>query len=312
MIAFKKINEQNNGIEFTNMLNPKNVRVQTIDSYTGLISWHSDMQVQKDCNYFFAYPRSTNHYGFQILDIDTNDILLKIDIHSDAYSSMESIDILKKLKNFKYTEKKEDNWAAYPLYDIFITKCYDLPNCSVKEGDVVFDIGANLGFFSYYSIIKGAKRVYAFEPGKSQFQAIEDNFGSFDNLVIEKKAVTEKNGFLKFAKHKTLSVMSGIFDDADDEIYDIVECQTINLIDYCMEKNITKIDFLKMDCEGSEYRIFENFSTDFLGIIDKIVMEYHFNTDGRLIKIIEKLENNGFTVKVQDINSEVGIMIAFK
>ena len=79
-----------------------------------------------------------------------------------------------------------------------------------------------------------------------------------------------------------------------------------------MEKNITKIDFLKMDCEGSEYRIFENFSTDFLGIIDKIVMEYHFNTDGRLIKIIEKLENNGFTVKVQDINSEVGIMIAFK
>jgi hypothetical protein len=67
-----------------------------------------------------------------------------------------------------------------------------------------------------------------------------------------------------------------------------------------------------MDCEGSEYRIFENFSADFLSIIDKIIMEYHFNTDDRLIKMIKKLENNGFTVKAQDINSEIGIMIAFK
>jgi FkbM family methyltransferase len=312
MIAFKKINEQNNGIEFTNLLNSKNIRMQTIDSYTGLISWHSDMQAEKDCSYFFAYPRSTSHYGFQILDLDTDDILLKIDIHSNGYSCIESIDVLKKLKNFKYSEKKEDMWAAYPLYDIFINKCYDGLNCSVEEGDVVFDIGANLGFFSYYSIIKGAKNVYAFEPGESQFKAIEDNFGSIGNLVIEKKAVTEKNGFLKFAKHKTLSVMSGIFDDANEEIYDKVECQTINLMDYCLEKNITKIDFLKMDCEGSEYRIFENFSADFLSIIDKIIMEYHFNTDDRLIKMIEKLENNGFTVKAQDINSEIGIMIAFK
>ena len=162
MIAFKKINEQNNGIEFTNLLNPKNIRMQTIDSYTGLISWNSDMQVQKDCSYFFAYPRCTNHYGFQILDIDTDDILLKIDIHSDGYTSMESIDILKKLKNFKYLEKKEDMWAAYPLYDIFINKCYDGLNCSVEEGDVVFDIGANLGFFSYYSIILFFLNKYTF------------------------------------------------------------------------------------------------------------------------------------------------------
>lgn len=312
MIAFQKINEQKNGIEFTNLLNSKNIRMQTIDSYTGLISWHSDMQVEIGGSYFFSYPRSSNCYGFQILDLASNDILLKIDSFNNGYTCIEKIDILKKLKNFKYSEKKEDMWAAYPLYDIFINKCYDVPNCRVEEGDVVFDIGANLGFFSYYSIIKGAKKVYAFEPGESQFKAIEDNFGSLGNLVIEKKAVTEKNGFLKFAKHKNISIMSGIFDNIDEEIYHIAECQSINLMDYCREKNITKIDFLKMDCEGSEYRIVENFSADFLSIINKIVMEYHFNTDKRLVKMIEKLENNGFTVKVNDIDSEIGIIIAFK
>jgi hypothetical protein len=83
-------------------------------------------------------------------------------------------------------------------------------------------------------------------------------------------------------------------------------------MDYCFEKNISKIDFLKLDCEGSEYRIFENLSEDFLNIIDKIIMEYHSNTDGRLVKMIEKLQNNGFTVKVPDVNSEIGILVAFK
>jgi FkbM family methyltransferase len=312
MIAFKNFTENNNGLEFTNLLNPKNIRLKTIDPYTGLISWHSDMRVEKNCNYFFAYPRYSNHYGFEILDLDTNEILLKINIHNEGYNCMESIDVLGKLNDFKYSEKKEDNWAAYPLYDIFINKCYEDPNCKVENGDVVFDIGANLGLFSYYSVLKGAKRVYAFEPGESQFKAIEDNFGSMDNLVIEKKAVTEKNGILKFAKHKTKSVMSGVFNDVDEETYSVVECQSINLMDYCLEKNISKINFLKIDCEGSEYRIFENLSEDFLKMIDKIIMEYHLNTDGRLVKMIEKLQNNGFTVKVPDVNSEIGILVAFK
>jgi hypothetical protein len=60
MIAFKNFTENNNGLEFTNLLNPKNIRLKTIDTYTGLISWHSDMRVEKNCNYFFAYPRQRN------------------------------------------------------------------------------------------------------------------------------------------------------------------------------------------------------------------------------------------------------------
>jgi FkbM family methyltransferase len=312
MIAFKNFTENNDGLEFTNLLNSKNIRLKTIDPYTGLISWHSDMLAEKDHSYFYAYPRATNHFGFEILDLETNDTLLKINIHNNGYNCIESIDVLGKLMDFKYSEKREDMWAAYPLYDIFISKCYEHPDCKVESGDVVFDIGANLGFFSYYSILRGAKSVHAFEPGESQFKAIEDNFGSIENLAIEKKAVTEKNGILKFAKHKTLSVMSGIFDEVDEENYNVVECKTINLMDYCIEKNISKINFLKIDCEGSEYRIFENFSDDFLRIIDKIIMEYHYNTDGRLLKLVEKLENNGFTVKVPDVNSEIGILVAYQ
>lgn len=323
MIIFNNFTENNDGLSFTSLFESKLIRLKIVDAYTGLIAWHDDMLVTKG-SYFFSYPRRTNHYGFEISDAHTNETYLKINIYNDGYTSIEHLDKFGKLKDFKYEGKSEDLWAAYPLYDIFITKCYEHPKCKVEQNDVVIDIGANLGLFSYYAITKGAKKVYAFEPGESQSKAIKYNFGSCGNLVVEQKAVTSDNGILQFSKHKTMSILSGLFSDTkiDDNSqigqqininnYEISECQSVNLIDYCKEKNIEKINFLKIDCEGSEYKIFESLNDDFIKSIDKITMEYHLNTDGRVKYLIEKLECNGFNVEVSDINAEVGNLIAYK
>lgn len=313
MIIFNNFTNGNDGVSFTSLFESKFIRIKIIDSYTGLIAWHDDMLVGKG-GYFFSYPRRTKHYGFEVSDPETNEIYLKINIYNEGYSSIEDLDTLGKLRDFKYSEKSNDLWAAYPLYDIFLNKCYDdNMNCQVENGDIVFDIGANLGLFSYYSILKGANKVYTFEPGESQAQAIKDNFGSIDNLLIEQKAVSDKNGILTFSKHKTKSILSGIFSDKEDsDDYDIIECHSVNLIDYCKINNIERINFLKMDCEGSEYKIFESLTDEFIRNIDKVSMEYHLNTDGRLKYLINRLENNGFTVEVSDIKSEIGNLIAWK
>ena len=34
--------------------------------------------------------------------------------------------------------------------------------CSIRENDVVVDIGANIGIFSLYAMSKGAKQIFAF------------------------------------------------------------------------------------------------------------------------------------------------------
>lgn len=311
MIIFNNITENNDGLSFTSLFESKLVRLKVIDSYTGLVAWHDDMVVNRG-GYFFSYPRKTNHYGFEVCDPDTNEIYLKLNIHNDGYFSFENIDKFKKLKDFKYINKSDDLWAAYPLYDIFINNCYDVEKCQVKEGDVVFDIGANIGLFSYYSILKGAKKVYAFEPGISQSNAIKDNF-NFDNLRVEQKAVTEKTGVLRFSEHKTKSILSGFFEEeVREEDYNIIECSSVNLMEYCKYNNIEKINFLKMDCEGSEYSIFESLSDEFIENIDKISMEYHFNSDGRVKYLINRLENNGFVVETIDASSDVGNLIAYK
>jgi FkbM family methyltransferase len=310
MIIFNNFTENNDGISFTSLFDSKLIRIKIIDAYTGLIAWHDDMLVGRS-SYFFSYPRRTKHYGFEISDPETNEIFLKLNIYNDGYTSFEDVDELKKIKDFKYSEKNEDMWAAYPLYDIFLNKCYDDINCHVNEGDIVFDIGANLGLFSYYSILKGAKKVYAFEPGESQSNAIKDNFGSFNNLVVEQKAVSSETGILRFSKHKNKSILSGFFDDESNEDYTISECYSVNLVDYCKENNINKINFLKIDCEGSEYKIFESLTDEFIKNVDKVTMEYHLNINGRVRYLIERLESNGFIVNVSNIESEVGNLTAY-
>ena len=83
------------------------------------------------------------------------------------------------LKDYKYNNPQDKN-SGLSLYEIFITKIYD-KFFKVNEGDIVVDIGGNLGLFSYYALCKGAKQVYCFEPSPQSYNCIIENF-NLDNL----------------------------------------------------------------------------------------------------------------------------------
>ncbi len=310
MIVFNRFTDDKTGLIFNSYFNSyQKIIIKIIDTYTGLIAWHNDMTI-KGGEFFFSYPRSIDFYGFEICDAETDEIYLKLNIYDDKYSSIKNLDNFNKLHNFKYTDKNKDLWAAYPLYDIFINNCYT-KNVSVEKNDIVFDIGANLGFFSYYSLINGASKVYAFEPGVAQSRTIMENFGDIDNLTIESKAVSAHTGILKFAEHKSLSVLSTNYpEESKMDNYNILECECVNLMEYCINKNISRINFLKMDCEGAEYDIFNSLSDDFIKSIDKISMEFHFNSDGRIKPLIERLRNLNFHVTHDDDTTDVGMLNA--
>lgn len=60
--------------------------------------------------------------------------------------------------------------------EIFQEESYVSQGITLKEGDTVFDVGANIGLFSLYLTGRGQKlKVYAFEPIPAIFQALEKN-----------------------------------------------------------------------------------------------------------------------------------------
>ena len=63
----------------------------------------------------------------------------------------------------------------------------------IKEGDLVFDIGACIGQMTEFYLSRGA-RVIAVEPESDDVEKLTERFGDNDKVTIVPKAVGEKNG----------------------------------------------------------------------------------------------------------------------
>lgn len=68
---------------------------------------------------------------------------------------------------FRYTP-----WAAYPLNEIFVKE--DYRRLGVK-GRVVVDIGASIGDSAIYFALRGARKVYGYEPNKERYEMAIQN-----------------------------------------------------------------------------------------------------------------------------------------
>ena len=131
----------------------------------------------------------------------------------------------------------------------------------VEEGDIVLDIGASIGPFTYSILNKKPKHVYCFEPSPSEIDTLRYNTQNGPVTVIN-KGIADVEGEIEFNLFG-LDLSSKV---AKSTTFDKIR----------EEFNITKIDFLKTDCEGGEYSIFNN--KNFFWIKDnvkKIVGEWH-------------------------------------
>ena len=146
---------------------------------------------------------------------------------------------------------------------------------------VVFDIGANIGFFSL-SVLKKYPNatIYAFEPGPHQFALFEETI--LRNQLKEKiklfqVALGNSNGSAEFRIHSSEDASGDGFIDTERSGKTkkiIVSCFTL---DYWLINNpeIECVNLLKMDTEGSEFWILNGSSEFFKKFKPIIIMEIY-------------------------------------
>ena len=144
------------------------------------------------------------------------------------------------LENFVWEPKCYEGFRETVEKEIFVDKIYER-FFEVEEGDVVFDIGASLGPFTYSILHKNPSQVFAFEPSFEEFKTLVLNT-RHGNVTHINKGISNTIGEFEFSE---------VFDvSGNHKLYSTTFNKVIK--DY----NIKKIDFLKTDCETGEYDIF--------------------------------------------------------
>lgn len=221
------------------------------------------------------------------------------------------IDIVESNKGFSWNNWKEYQPYNLMFHEIFNDNCYFYSNCRVEKDDIVLDVGANIGIFERYAKILGAKKVYCFEPEPGNFECLKKNVAN--NTVCENIIIDEYIGYSTLYLDDTSgghSVINNNINNTKTGETFAVECITINKI---IEKyNIDKIDFMKVDVEGAELKVFSGVSDDNLKKINKIAMEYHdmifdFNNDIKQ-QFVNRLKHSGFNSWIQTITTHLTLM----
>ena len=122
----------------------------------------------------------------------------------------------------------------------------------VSKGDIVIDLGANIGFFTclFAQLVGETGKVYAFEPGPDNCKLIRKNLevNGYKNVVLEQKAVSNKSGKIKLYFSYS-SVDHQIYET--DEKRDSIDIDCITLDDYFSEMDVS-INVIKSNIQGSD------------------------------------------------------------
>lgn len=132
-----------------------------------------------------------------------------------------------------------------------------------KPGNVVLDLGANIGYFALLAakLVGPGGRVFAFEPEPRNFGYLTKNIelNGYRNIQAFQKAVSDKNGSTDLyvcsydSGHHTIHQYEGIeaYRRGRASEKQAVRIETVALDDFLKDKTDC-VDVIKMDVEGAE------------------------------------------------------------
>ena len=89
----------------------------------------------------------------------------------------------------------------------------------IKKGDVVLDIGANIGYYTliFARLVGEEGKVFAFEPDPENFALLKKNveINGYHNVVLVQKAISNKTGKIRLFKFDDFKAGHRIHDSHD-------------------------------------------------------------------------------------------------
>jgi FkbM family methyltransferase len=187
----------------------------------------------------------------------------------------------------------KENGVRVAFVDILLDDCYGLRRLE-NPPDRIVDIGAHVGLFGLAARVQFPHaQVDAYEPNPhlERYLKVQARTGSFRYSMF---AVGAHGGRVSLDYHvDSVQTQSRL-----DESGDIVQIALGEVVD----RAGGTIDFLKLDCEGAEWGLFEDRAS--WKHINNLGMEYHLWPDHSHDEVAQAVRNLGLSVVKQKRSAE--------
>ena len=280
--------------------------------YKSILYSYSLESIQTGMNYHFTPPTLCVFVGSKSLTLKIENIENEVVFIKD-FQIEPDINIAL-LHEFPDILKYESVYLAI-IGQIFSLKMYEAYGLAIEKDDVVVDIGANYGIFTYFAFYKKPSKIYVCEPNSKLFSILQNHFSNYKNIHLDNCAISKQNGFADFVlvdsdlnnddgQRNHLSLYEEDIKTFRQNSFEIVKTKTKSFMEFVLSNQIHKIDFLKVDCEGGEYDIFTEENASYIrNNVDKIVVEYHNYAN----QIVDFAIKNDFIIlnEIKDTNCDI-------
>jgi 31-O-methyltransferase len=213
----------------------------------------------------------------------------------------------------------------FQVREIIHERTYLRHGIEVGEGDVVLDVGANVGVAAvFFAADCGAARVHSFEPVGPIFELLEANVAELPACVPHPYGLSSAPGDAEITFYPGAAAMSGLHADpardratvraallnlgatdeeAEDQLsgrYDdpqMHRCELRTVSSALAENSVDRVDLLKIDVEHAELEVLRGVDESDWPRIRQLVAEVHHPS--RLEQIAAELRGRGFEVAAE-------------
>ena len=179
--------------------------------------------------------------------------------------------------------------ARFEFKDVFLHRTYGFRPVLARlpRSPVILDVGANVGFFSLFAFhCRPEAFCLAFEPLAANFRILQEHRELNPNCRWElfQEAVMGQDGEVQICSQKAGRVDASALVAAGDATLPLggdppqkVPARSLSTI--FAAHGLSRCDWLKLDCEGSEFEILYECPPEILQRIDSISVEIHDRDD---------------------------------
>lgn len=190
---------------------------------------------------------------------------------------------------------------------IYNYSCYEpltrsVINKYIKPGMTIFDIGANFGCHTLWfaKLVAEYGKVYAFEPMEYAISKLKRNIelNNFNNITLETCALSNI-----VLKNQPTYFQSSYPINRHPQKPKKEHINFTTLDNYIRTNNITKLDFLKIDTDGYEYKIIQGglnsiskFKPTMIIEFGKYTLKKYGDSLSNLIKLLDSLSYSFYSI----------------